>query len=89
MPRANGSDMVSACSDIGGPVDQNLASACLAFEYVPQGKYEPGVKFMPVQASSTRSGGAVVGIRDCHRKGIFKLATTVRVRSRHAPRMSA
>jgi hypothetical protein len=55
VPQANGSDMANACSDIGGPIDQKLASACLAFEYVPQGKYAPGVKFMPIHCGRGES----------------------------------
>jgi hypothetical protein len=55
VPQANGSDMGNACCDIGGPIDQRLASACLAFDYVPQGRYAPGVKFASIHCGRGES----------------------------------
>jgi hypothetical protein len=48
IPEVNGSDMGNGCSDLGGPINQAEASACLAFDYVPRGTFESGVKFMPI-----------------------------------------
>ena len=54
-PEVNGSDMGNGCSDLGAPINQAEASACLAFDYVPQGKFEPGVKFMPIHCGRGES----------------------------------
>jgi hypothetical protein len=59
MPEVNGSDMRNGCSDLGGPINQAEASACLAFDYVPHGKFESGVKFMPIHC---RHGESVLKV---------------------------